>query len=411
MGECRNAALERTLRASYGRALGALVRIIGDLDTAEDALQNAAERAATAWQQEWPDNPAAWLIRAARNQFIDQTRRTRMHAHTIALMRPLVENVTEHVETDAINDGFLGLILVCCHPALAPKAQLVLTLRIVLGFDVLVIARALLVSESTIKKRLVRAKTKIRDAGIPYEVPPAEGLGPRLETVCDVVYLMFNEGYSRPLAETSVNLCHEALRLTRLLASQLRDNRNIRSLLALMLFGIARLPGRYDRNGAYVPLDLQDRSLWDWDAIREGLGTLDSVFQRRLPPTSYQLQAAISACHCRHGDAAETDWTEIAALYGRLERLEPTPVVKVNRAVALIHSGETEAGLGILAALETTGTAEAYQPFHAAQGFALEHAGQMTAAADAYRRAVELTEPGPENQFLERKWRKLAGQN
>lgn len=403
MPDDNNILLERSLRAVYGRALGVVARLSGDLDAAEDAVQYAAEQAIKAWKAALPESPAAWLIRVARNHLIDRARRGQLHMRSMAQLQPLVDEASSHDATSGTEDGLLQLILVCAHPALALEAQLVLILRVVLGFDVSATARALLLSEDAVKKRLVRAKTTIRDAGIAFSQPTVNEYDTRMPMACDALYLMFNEGYSRPTADSSINLCAEAMRLTRQLASLERDNRDVRSLLALMLFGAGRLSARYDANGEFVPLDRQDRSLWDQGLIREGLAILDSVFQRRLPPTSLQLQAAISACHCREREVAQTDWAEIAALYERLERLDPSPVVRINRAAALARQGQVEEAAARLDALAGQAAVRNYLPYYTARGFVLELQGRVHEAQTAYSKAATLIEESPERRFLEDK--------
>lgn len=409
MPEPERGLIERSLRANYGRALGVLVGMCRHLDDAEDALQHAAEQAVRVWQRDMPDRPALWLIRVARNRLIDRARRDQVRARAARRIEPLVEARAEVPGHDPSEDGLLRLMFVCCHPALAPEAQLILILRVVLGFDISATARALLLTEATARKRLVRAKSKIRQAGIPFAIPQDAERGHRLAVVCDALYLMFNEGYSRPRTEMNTHLCTEALRLARQLSAVQRSDGNIRSLIALMLFGLARLPARYDEQGNFIPLDLQDRRLWHQPMLREGLATLDSVFLRRLPPTSLQLQAAISACHCAAASAESVDWSELAALYERLERLDPSPVVRINRSVALIYRGELQQAADLLKALENDNNLGAYAPYHAALGLLYERQGMRKEASAALRDAARLTDEVPERRYLEARARQISG--
>lgn len=392
------------LKQSYGKALSILIGLIGDFDAAEDALHSAIERALTGWNKEPPEHPVAWLVRAARNASIDHYRKDQAHHKWVQLTHPLIDDATSPMDacdSISVDDDFLRLIFICCHPALAHDAQIVLTLRSVLGFEIHEIANALLISESAAKKRLVRVKRKIKATGIQYEIPAAHRLAQRLVAACDVVYLLFNEGYSRPSIPRDIDLCREAIRLARILAEMFCYSQDTQSLLALLLITHGRMQARYDEGGAYVPLDNQNRDKWDWTVIREGLAILDRVFRKRMLPTSYQLQAAISACHCRGSTADVTDWSEIVLLYERLEQIEPTAVIMLNRAIALICTGQMSAGTELLSTLGEEGSLSAYQPYHAARAFAYDRLGDLSNSVKSYRRAIALTESEPERLYLE----------
>ncbi len=304
----------------------------------------------------------------------------------------------------AVVDDRLRLVFTCCHPALALPARVALTLRTLGGLTTGEIARAFLVGETTMAQRLVRAKRKIAQAGIPYRVPPDDELPDRLEGVLSVVYLVFNEGYGAAEGDRLVRgeLCSEAIRLGRLLADLMPDDAEVRGLLALMLLHDARRGARVDAAGAYVPLDRQDRARWDAGRVREGVRTLDAALRRRHPGP-YQVQAAIAALHVQAPSAQETDWGRIAELYGALAQLTPSPVVELNRAVAVGFAAGPEAGLRVLAPLAGDPALAGYQPLHAAHAELLRRSGDEAGAADAYRRAIDLSANAVERAELERR--------
>lgn len=372
--------------------LAALIGLLGDFDRAEEAAQEAFAIAAARWPREGaPDNPAAWLVTTARNRAIDRIRRDRTLAEKTKLLA-IAEAVEDEMDETVISDERLELIFTCCHPALELDAQVALTLRALGGLEVEEIARAFLVPEPTMAKRLVRAKRKIKTAGIPFRVPPPHLLPDRLAAVLAVVYLIFNEGYSG-----RANLADEAIRLGRALAELMPDEPEVHSLLALMLITDARREARFDE-GVIVLLQDQDRSRWDLDQIERGRTTLDRALALggRGP---YALQAAIAALHVDDPQ----DWQQLAALYGELARRTGSPVVRLNEAAALAEAGDADAALALVEELDL----DRYHYLHATRAELLRRLDRRTEARAAYERALELVHADAERRFLERRLAEL----
>jgi RNA polymerase sigma-70 factor (ECF subfamily) len=405
-----SAAIARAFRDERAIVLATLIRQAGDFQLAEDAVQDAFEAAVTAWRRDGvPANPGAWITTAARRRAIDRLRRNRSVADRAERLAELTRLDAQHEEPSmddesTIVDDRLRLIFTCCHPALEMPARVALTLRALGGMTTGEIARAFLVAEPTMGKRIVRAKRKIADARIPYRVPADEELPDRMRGVLRVVYLIFNEGYAAAEGDRLVReeLCDEAIRLGELLCRLMPDDAEARGLLALMLLHDARRAARVDPSGRWVALEAQDRSLWDQDRIREGLAKLERAVRLRRPG-EYQLQAAITALQIQAPDAEATDWAQIAELYGALGRLNPSPVVELNRAVAVGLACGPAAGLELLEPLLADPTLERYQPLHAAHAELLSRAGDVAGAAGAYERAIALTANAVERAELERR--------
>lgn len=399
--------IERLYREESRRVLATLIRLLGDFDLAEEALHEAFRSAVEQWSQSGvPDNPRAWLVSAGRFKAIDNLRRQRR-------FQPLDEQVELPDESDAeggelLEDDRLRLIFTCCHPALASDAQVALTLREVCDLTTEEIARAFLSSPATLAQRIVRAKAKIRDARIPYEVPGRSELPERLEAVLRVVYLVFNEGYFASSGDslTRSQLSDEAIRLGRLLLELLPEP-EVQGLLALMLLHESRRAARSGVDGEVILLEAQDRSLWNRELIAEGEAlVLQALHSRRFGP--YSLQAAIAAVHAEAASLEETDWAQIVGLYGELLRLNPSPVIELNRAVALAMRDGEQAGLVEIDRLLAAGELEGYHLAHAARADLLRRLGRREQAAAAYRQALALAQQGPDRQFLQKRLEELG---
>jgi RNA polymerase sigma-70 factor, ECF subfamily len=406
-------AVEAVYRSDWGRIVAALITLVGDFDLAEECAQEAFTAAVHQWQASGvPEFPRAWIIQTARHKAIDRIRRNlkfeeKLESYAVSgLVRTLEE---PDYDSPEIPDDRLRLIFTCCHPALAPDAQVALTLRTLCGLETDEIARAFLVPPVTMAQRLVRAKRKIRDAGIPYTVPETTDMAARLDAVLTVIYLVFNEGYAAtrggPLVRT--DLCAEAIRLGRLLRSLLglQPPAELTALVALMLLHDARRDARIDEAGDLVILEEQDRSRWDQRQIAEALPLVNEALRSR--PSPFSLQAAIAAVHCRAVRAQDTDWPEIVRLYDLLERVQPSPIVSLNRAVAVAMVEGAQTGLALVDAIAASNDLDNYHLLHAVRADLLRRIGSPAEAAKSYERSLALVTNDSERRFLKRRLREV----
>jgi RNA polymerase sigma-70 factor (ECF subfamily) len=401
-------------REKYGRILASLIRGLGSFELAEDSLQDAFAAAVEAWPRDGvPNNPTGWIASTARHKAIDRMRRQSWFSERREEIQRLIEfEMSDDCESrgsDAVPDERLRLIFTCCHPALNREAQIALSLRTLCGLTTEEIARAFLIPASTMGQRLVRAQRKIRAAGIPYEVPTGDALSERVESLTAVIYLVFNEGYSASAGDEIVrkDLCAEAIRLARILIELMPQEQEPRALLALMLLQDSRRDARMNADGDLILLEDQDRNRWDRRQIVEGLALIAKVM-RGAPQGPYAIQAAIAAEHARAHRPEDTDWARIAQLYSMLLELGPTPVVELNRAVAIAMAHGPQHGLEIIAQLEASGELDGYHLMWSVKADLLRRLGRFIEAGEAYRRAIEVVTNNADRRFLEKRLREVA---